>query len=738
MAKASNSGVGSTNGSAGEGVRLRRFGIFELDLRIAQLRRNGVKVKLQEQPFRVLAQLLECPGEVVTRETLRNRLWPADTFVDFDHSLNAAIRRLRDALGDSAENPTFVETVARRGYRFLAPVTVIEGNGNDTLASLSAANVGLPPTSRFRASWVVAASAAAVLVLLGLKIGLLLARHDPPAYRSSPLTANPVDDRVRSAAISRDGRYLTFADETGLYLRQIDTGETTPLPALKNQHCASISWFPDSIHFIVALRGVGQSSSLWELSAMGGAPRKLLDDGQSPAVSPDGKEIAYVTGPKLRQEIWLVAADGTQPRKVAGEEGDFFNALAWSPTGAQIAYSRGSFSFDHDLKAGIEVLDIRGHRVTRVELQPTTTLSQQVSGPLTWTSDGNLIYALAEPYRQADSNLWRVELDQRARPVGTPLRLTSDSGSVLSISASADGKRIIYLRGVPQPDVYVAQIERSGRITEPERLTMDDRQDFPFDWTADGKAVIFISDRTGAFKIYKQGIDETLPELLVGGKDSVMHSRLNPDGTQLLYVGYPKSDEVQSSAPLMRVPLGGGTPQQVLQARAITNTQCARAPASLCLYSVIAQGQLTFFAFDPFKGNGRKVFQVKDDLPQIYNWSLSPNGTTLAIARGKWDVDEDPRIHLVSLDGGLEHWLTIQGWRGLASLDWAADSKTLWAASSGNEENELLNIDLQGRAHSVWCPKKMSVGWAIPSRDGKYLALHVSSSSANVWMLERP
>ena len=74
---------------------------------------------MQEQPFQVLAQLLERPGEVVTREDLRNHLWPADTFVDFDHSLNAAIRRLRDALGDSAENPTFVETVARRGYRFL-------------------------------------------------------------------------------------------------------------------------------------------------------------------------------------------------------------------------------------------------------------------------------------------------------------------------------------------------------------------------------------------------------------------------------------------------------------------------------------------------------------------------------------------------------------------------------------------------------------------------------------------
>src|SRR5256885_15455504 len=92
-----------------------RFGIFEIDVRAGELRRSGVKLKLQEQPFQVLCMLLEHPGEVVTREELRNRLWPADTFVDFDHGVNAAIKRFRDALADSADNPRFVETLVRRG-----------------------------------------------------------------------------------------------------------------------------------------------------------------------------------------------------------------------------------------------------------------------------------------------------------------------------------------------------------------------------------------------------------------------------------------------------------------------------------------------------------------------------------------------------------------------------------------------------------------------------------------------
>lgn len=102
--------------------RTLRFGIFELDLAAAELRKNGVRIRLQDQPLQVLALLLERPGEIVSREDLRQKLWPADTFVDFDHSLNTAVNKLREALGDSASSPRFVETLARRGYRFVAPV----------------------------------------------------------------------------------------------------------------------------------------------------------------------------------------------------------------------------------------------------------------------------------------------------------------------------------------------------------------------------------------------------------------------------------------------------------------------------------------------------------------------------------------------------------------------------------------------------------------------------------------
>src|ERR1700745_770448 len=117
-----------------------RFGVFEVDVRAGEVRKQGVRIKLQEQPFHVLTVLLHRPGEVVTREELRNQNWPADTFVDFDNSLNTAINKLRDALGDSADNPKFVETLPRRGYRFIAPVTGVDGIARGTAANVSAAS----------------------------------------------------------------------------------------------------------------------------------------------------------------------------------------------------------------------------------------------------------------------------------------------------------------------------------------------------------------------------------------------------------------------------------------------------------------------------------------------------------------------------------------------------------------------------------------------------------------------
>src|SRR5258708_40342394 len=106
------------------GLQPIRFDVFEVDLRAGELRKHGIKIRLQEQPFLILQTLLETPGRIVTREELQKKIWPGDTFVDFDHGLHAAVNRLRQALGDAADSPRFVQTVARRGYRFIGRIQV--------------------------------------------------------------------------------------------------------------------------------------------------------------------------------------------------------------------------------------------------------------------------------------------------------------------------------------------------------------------------------------------------------------------------------------------------------------------------------------------------------------------------------------------------------------------------------------------------------------------------------------
>jgi Tol biopolymer transport system component/DNA-binding winged helix-turn-helix (wHTH) protein len=720
------------NDGADQVSTLRRFGVFEVDLRGAELRRNGLKVKLQEQPFQVLALLLEKPGEIVTREDLRNRLWPGDTFVDFDHSLNAAIKRLRDALSDSAENPTFVETVARRGYRFLAPVSLLSPNGNGGRIA-EAAQVGV--TTRPRSWWIAGIISAVVLVLFGVALGFFLAPHAATPFRITRLTANPLDDPVRAASISRDGRYLAFSDSNGFYLRQIDTGETHPLSVPEGTRATSISWFPDNAHLLVALSAAYENSTLWQISVVGGSARKLIEDGSLAALSPDGKSVAYVTGKMLRQRVRVASVTGERPQDVAGEDGDLFGRIAWSPDGTKIAYTTAKFVYGKETKGSVNVVEVRPEATGRT---PTAVLSLYgLDAAMTWSGDGRLIYSVTESWpRQFDANLWSVPLNRHMKLEGQPQRLTNDQGVVYSVSTSGDGRRIVYLKGVPEPDVYVASLEPSGVLGEPQRLTLDDHQDIPYDWTTDNKSIVFASDRTGAFNIYKQGIDQTVPDLLVESSQHYQVVRLSPDGSQIFYLNYPVVGDPDSEVRLMSIPLAGGPPQQILKADWISNHQCARAPAVLCLYSVIRDNDLTIFSFDPERGQRSQILQIKGDTPQLFNWTLSPDGSTLAVAKAKWDAES--QIRFISLKDGSERSVAVRGWSGIESIDWAADSKGIWATSSDEKENALLHVDLQGNARVVWRPKNKIVGWAIPSRDGKHLALNIRSVSANAWMLDRP
>lgn len=158
--------------------RVIRFGLFEVDLESRELRKAGIRIKLHEQPFLILEMLLESPGEIVTREELKNKLWTKDTFVDFDLSLNSAVKKLRQALNDDSENPRFVETLYRRGYRFIGPVngTIVNGTTSDASAQLEASAPRIPPPPSTDRGWFRRPSlmlyGAGILLLLLLAVAL--------------------------------------------------------------------------------------------------------------------------------------------------------------------------------------------------------------------------------------------------------------------------------------------------------------------------------------------------------------------------------------------------------------------------------------------------------------------------------------------------------------------------------------------------------------------------------------
>jgi DNA-binding winged helix-turn-helix (wHTH) protein/Tol biopolymer transport system component len=724
------------------GAQIIQFGTYEVDLRTGELRRNGSKVKLQEQPFQILTMLLERPGQVLTRKELRERLWPADTFVDFDHSLNAAIRRLRDALGDSAENPRFVGTVARRGYQFLAPVNG-ESSGRAIEAPPQPA-VALKRGSILALGMLLLACTAAGWTLL---YRLRQTRPIQPQVSQRRLTANPEEAPVLGAAISPDGKYLAFSDRTGFYLRQIDSGETHSVSLPADFAAVPAAWYPDGAHLVAA--GIGDptiGSSLWRVSIMGGEPRKLIEDGRLPAISPDGSRVAFVRGPKLAEEIWIAESNGENPRQLVAGRMYSFGGPAWSPDGRSIAFVMTSYAPEQwQVKTNIVRLDLETGRKETVLIPPNSSVAMNSDpelGPgLVWTRDNYLLYSVSEPPpEEDDSNVWSLPLDPNGRAAGPAVRLTAAPDEVSAINASADDTRIAYTKNSLSPSVYVAELTPGEKHLGPfRRLTLDNWRDFPFSWTPDGKTVLFTSDRDGTYHLFKQRIDQTMPELLVGGNEEVMLPRLAPDNSTVLYETWPKIGESAKPHRLMRIPFSGGPSQFVLQHDGMGNMQCARSPSQLCLYDVRTASEILFFSFDPATGKRAELSQLKiqDESPYVYNWSLSPDGRILATAKGKL-VQSDPSIAFYSVEDGSKRSVRIKGWTGISSIDFAADGRSLWAPAFTNSGKwALLNIGLNGQTKIVLEETSMTIGWAIPSPDGRHLALWEARGNSNVWLLQR-
>jgi len=585
--------------------------------------------------------------------------------------------------------------------------------------------------------WQWAAAALAIILAAGLTAGWLRWRQTSSAKTSQPtptlqrLTTNAAENAVSASAISPDGKYLAYSDKSGTFLRLIATGEIhSILP--KERDVTFLGWFPDSSRLFVSWTTPPSNKiELWTLSILGGSPRKLSDEGWSASVSPDGSQIVFLKAPAyadMGQEIWVMGANGGEQRKLISTSGNELMASpVWSPDGRSIAYVKSRLE-QYISAVSIELFNLDGGTAR------TVLSDARVNAGLQWLADGRLLYVLFEaPPNQYNSDVFVARLNPvTARFEGTPVRITIGDGIISQPSITADGKLLAFNRVKAQMDVYVSEFSSKGaKLSAPRRLTLDDADDFPFDWTPDDKAVFFTSNRTGKSEIFRQRIDETSPEMLALGSDQKTICRISPDATQILYLVPGNGKSANEMPKLMRGPIDGGPSEVMISDQAINNFACSRAPATICIYSMLSRTQMVFSVFDPVKGNPHEVARLQEEIGNM-NSGLSPDGKTLAITKSG-----ENRIRLLSLSGQPARELVLKNWNTFSSVDWAADSRGLFVTSNPTGwRSSLLYVDLNGNAREVWQAKSASPTWGIASRNGKYVAIPAPTMSSNVWMAE--
>jgi Tol biopolymer transport system component len=586
---------------------------------------------------------------------------------------------------------------------------------------------------------VLASVLVGVLAVLLAVLGVVWYTARQPAalteLKQRRLTANPSENQILGSVISPDGKYLAYSDTNGIHLKLIATGETRSLP--QTESLAAGSWSPDGAKLTAGASGFN-APGIWTISVLGDKPRKLSERGTGPIFSPDGSLIAFsdaldrINAPNLIyvgfREIWVMDSNGGQPRKlVSGKPGEIIRNQAWAPNGKRVAYSK---TWKHPAAATfegiIESRDLKGEHTA------TVVSDFQVGGSFCWLPDGRIIFSRYEsPPNNVDVNLWEIRAnEQTGEPTGNPRRITNWTGYAGLSNASTDGKRLALIKASSQSDVYISELQASGtRLATPRRLTLDERNDWPRAWTPDSKAVLFDSDRNGQWHIFKQGIDQTSAEIVVAGPDDENLQGLSPDGAWVFY-------SIRSNPParvqLMRTPLSGGPTQPVSSTEGNSGgvfLKCARLPSTFCVYATREAKQLIFSSFDPVSGQRQELARVP-----AFNYDVFPDGSGMAVLVGDTYAE---RIRIIDSAGATKNEFSVKGWSEINRIYCSPDSKGLYVTSfSQPRVATLLYADLQGNARMLLQQKGSPNGYAIPSPDGRYLAIMGTTRTSDAWLLE--
>ena len=601
--------------------------------------------------------------------------------------------------------------------------------------------------------WLMAASVVCVIALVGLLTWVIKHRSPtvPSELKQRQLTSSSVGNAVVSGAISSDGKYLAYVDQSGVHVQLIASGDTQTVSQPESLDAKVVwsiaSWFPDSTSFLANAAVTGGSTSIWMVSLLGRTPRKIRDEATAWSVSPDGSQIVFTAVPGLfgSREIWLMTSEGEQARKLfaATEENSGFGRVAWSPDGKRVGYIKFRQVSDK-FELSIETRDLSGG-------PPTVLLTNPFLHDFYWLPDRRIVYSVGEGRSLAsdDCNLWQVGVNAATgAPVEPPRRLTNWAGFNLDhLSATSDGKRLVFQKWFFNVNISIGELQGGNtRLTPPQKLTLSEGINFPTAWTSDSKAVIFGSDRNGHWGIYKQELNRDSAETLVTA-DTYLPARTSPDGRWILYNSFPKENinAPDSGSPtplqLMRMPVTGGPSELVLTARLFGSTGCALSPSTLCAFAEQTpdRKELVFTSFDVIRGKGQELARFATDSNADYNWFLSPDGTRIGIIKIGGN-----HVYVLPLDRSPVRDLTVAGRSGFNSFDWSVDGKGFFicsttgsgALSTTGSGATLLFVDLNGKPHSLLQEKSSSLTWGVPSPDGRHLAVPGQDFNGNMWMIE--
>lgn len=495
-----------------------RFDEFEVDFASKELRKWGERVPVQDQPFQVLRLLLEAEGKVVMREQLRDALWPADTFVDFEHSVNTAVRKLRQALGDSPDELKFIETLPKIGYRFLVPVKwVADATHEDALHLVIPidrpnSEPAEPGTKSHKTrKWKLAAVfAAAVCVVAAVSLYLWIAPHLEKQRRQSelermtvvPLTTLP--GGVSYASFSPDGRQIAFTQGDSvnnhegydLYVQVIGGDKTLRLTD-RHSGILGLAWSPDGKNIALWRAVQDNQSGIYLVSPLGGPQRKVASVhgthwyGNKVAWSPEGKQLAFVDAPADPSSggtdcLFRLSLDSLERTRVKSDCKLVANP-AFSPRGDYLAWSCPE-NMSH---VSIELERLSDGSVTQL-LRDLDGV-----GGLAWSEDGrHIIYSTG--YTGGD--LWEVALNRPDSPKKLPI-----GHDASDIAVSSAGNRLAFKQN--HSNVNIWRLGISDPQPHAQRLLASSREQTAAKYSPDGTQIAFDSNRTGNYEIWVSDAD---------------------------------------------------------------------------------------------------------------------------------------------------------------------------------------------------------------------------------------